>query len=67
MVILNQNVTIYVMLNLCLYLSKELHKQSSEFSRIMVFGAKFNSLTVAAILRSGLLKMATERKILISL
>ena len=33
-VILNQNVTIYIMFSLFLYLSKELHKQTSQFSSL---------------------------------
>ena len=32
MIILNQNVTIYILLSYFLYLSKELHKQASELS-----------------------------------
>ena len=70
MVILNQNVIIYTMFNQFLNLFKELHKQALEFSsRLEKWWMVPNStvMTVAAILKSRLLKMATARKIIISL
>ena len=73
MVILNQNVTIYIMFSYSSYLPNKhdkLHKQASEFSsRLELWLMVPNStvLTVTAILRSRLLKMAAERKIHISL
>ena len=70
MVILNQNVKIYFMFSYFLYLFKELPKQASEFSsRLEWLWMVPNStvLTVAAIFKSWLLKMAAASKIQISL
>ena len=70
MVILNQNVTIHTLAGQFVYLSKEFNKKASEFSsRLELWWLVQNStvMTVAAILRSRLLKMAAKRKLNISL
>ena len=69
MVIRNQNAIFYIMFSEFLYLFKELHKQASEFScSLELWWMVPNStvMTVAAIFKSRLLKMAAARKIHIS-